>query len=106
MGNLEYLTPEFEMDDFQDGKRFIDFAYLRPPYRIGIEIDGYGLTGFSGGWKIIRFSYDDVKEAETLPASSSAVFGKMFGNPIIPQGKCLSPHEKEILRLALRKRQR
>lgn len=124
VGNLEYLAPEFEMDDFQDGKRFFDFAYLRPPYRIGIEIDGYGPHWRDAsrwqfadhimrqnhlvvdGWKVIRFSYDDVKEKPRRCQQVVQQFlGKWFGNPTISEGKRLSPYEKEIIRLGLRKQQ-
>ena len=68
------------MDDFKDGKRYLDFAYIRPGFRICIEIDGYGphLKNSSrwqfsdslerqnqlviDGWTVLRFSYDQVKE--------------------------------------------
>lgn len=42
VGNFEYLHPEYEVNDYRDGSRFLDFAYIRTPYRISIEIDGYG----------------------------------------------------------------
>lgn len=122
--NFEYLAPEFEVDDFRDGKRFIDFAYLRHSYRIGFEIDGYGPHWRDAnrwqfadhlmrqnhlvvdGWKIIRFSYDDLKEKPRHCQQLVHQFlGKWFSHPVISEGKRLSPHEKEIVRFALRKQQ-
>ncbi|WP_307203806.1 hypothetical protein [Paenibacillus harenae] len=35
------LTPEYEVDDYIDGKRYLDFAYIRDTLRLAIEIDGY-----------------------------------------------------------------
>ncbi|WP_326075629.1 hypothetical protein [Paenibacillus alba] len=40
-GNFKDLHPEYEVKDFRDGLRFLDFAYLRPPLKLAIEIDGY-----------------------------------------------------------------
>lgn len=40
--HFNYLHPEYEVDDFKDGKRYLDFAYIRPGIRICFEIDGYG----------------------------------------------------------------
>ncbi|MDF2719104.1 MAG: hypothetical protein K0R28_6029 [Paenibacillus sp.] len=80
VGSFDWLHPEYEVSDFKDGSRFLDFAYIRFPYRIGIKIDGYGphlrdvsRTHFADqlmrqnhlvidGWRVIRFSYDDVME--------------------------------------------
>ncbi|WP_342779106.1 hypothetical protein [Paenibacillus hemerocallicola] len=74
VGSFDWLHPEYEVSDFKDGYRYLDFAYIRFPYRIGIEIDGYGphlrdvsRTHFADqlmrqnhlvidGWRVIRFS--------------------------------------------------
>ncbi|RUS45505.1 hypothetical protein [Cohnella sp. AR92] len=40
IGHFKNLHPEYEVTDFLDGKRYIDLAYIRPPYRIAFEIDG------------------------------------------------------------------
>ncbi|RKN74133.1 DNA-binding response regulator [Paenibacillus ginsengarvi] len=78
IGHFRDLHPEYEVKDFNDASRFIDFAYIRPPFRIAFEIDGYGphmrdidRWRFGDqlmrqnqlvldGWKIFRFSYDDI----------------------------------------------
>ncbi|NQX59190.1 DUF559 domain-containing protein [Paenibacillus qinlingensis] len=79
LGEFLHLHPEFEVKDFRDGTRYIDFAYIRQGLKLAIEIDGYAThageisrTQFSDGlirqnhlmidgWKVLRFSYDDVK---------------------------------------------
>jgi hypothetical protein len=40
--HFDHLHPEYEVDDFMDGKRYLDFAYIRQGARIYFEIDGYG----------------------------------------------------------------
>ncbi|WP_342773073.1 DUF559 domain-containing protein [Paenibacillus flagellatus] len=77
---FDHFHPKYEISDFKDGTRFLDFAYLRGTVRICVEIDGYGShqrdidrRKFSDertrqnhlvidGWKVIRFSYDDVRK--------------------------------------------
>lgn len=41
LGEFLYLHPEFEVKDFRDGTRYIDFAYIRQGLKLAIEIDGY-----------------------------------------------------------------
>ena len=78
--HFQYLHPEYEVNDFKDGNRYLDFAYIRPAIKICFEIDGYGphlrnITRWQfsdslerqnqlviDGWTVIRFSYDQVKE--------------------------------------------
>ncbi|MGZ9583995.1 DNA-binding response regulator [Paenibacillus marinisediminis] len=78
--SFDHLHPEYEVSDFKDGSRYIDFAYIRFPLKLAIEIDGYGphsaklsRSQFSDsllrqnhltmdGWRILRFSYDDINE--------------------------------------------
>lgn len=79
-GNLHNLSPEFEIRDFKDGWRYLDFAWLIGSCKIAIEIDGYGTHWrnidrwkFSDNlnrqnhlilddWKVLRFSYDEINE--------------------------------------------
>src|SRR5690349_20852918 len=42
VGHFEHLHPEYAVTDFRDQQRYVDFAYIREPYRICIEIDGFG----------------------------------------------------------------
>lgn len=78
--DLYRLHPEFGVADYRDGIRYLDFAYLNDGLRLAIEIDGYRAHSaeisrlqFSDslmrqnhlvldGWKVLRFSFDDMKE--------------------------------------------
>jgi very-short-patch-repair endonuclease len=117
---FRYLHPEYEVDDFRDGKRYLDFAYIRPAIRICLEIDGYGphLKNISrwqfsdslerqnqlviDGWTVIRFSYDQVNERpRRCQQIVQQVIGRWLGDEL--DQTSLSILEKEVLRLAIRK---
>ncbi|MBP2243072.1 hypothetical protein J2Z40_003660 [Cytobacillus eiseniae] len=116
---FNYLHPEYEVDDFKDGKRYLDFAYIRPAIRICFEIDGYGphLKSISrwqfsdslerqnqlviDGWTVIRFSYDQVNEKpRRCQQIVQQVIGQSLGDEL--DQTSLSFVEKEVLRLAIR----
>jgi hypothetical protein len=118
--HFRYLHPEYEVNDFKDGKRYLDFAYIRPAIRICFEIDGYGshLKNISrwqfsdslerqnqlviDGWTVIRFSYDQVKEKpRRCQQVVQQVIGRWLGDEL--DQTSLSIVEKEVLRLAIRK---
>lgn len=118
--HFQFLHPEYEVDDFKDGKRYLDFAYIRPAIRICFEIDGYGphLKNISrwqfsdnlerqnqlmiDGWTVIRFSYDQVKEnPRRCQQVIQQVMGRWLGDDLDQTG--LTHFEKEVLRLAIRK---
>jgi hypothetical protein len=42
VGHFDYLYPEWEVRDFNNGYRYIDFAYMPGGQKVGIEINGYG----------------------------------------------------------------
>ncbi|MGF3105524.1 DNA-binding response regulator [Rossellomorea aquimaris] len=117
---FQYLHPEYEIDDFKDGKRYLDFAYIRPAIRICFEVDGYGphLKNISrwqfsdslerqnqlvmDGWTVIRFSYDQVKEKpRRCQQVVQQVIGRWLGDEL--DQTTLSYAEKEVLRLAIQK---
>lgn len=117
VGHFQHLHPEYEVKDFQDGTRFIDFAYIRPPYRISFDIDGYGPHArdidrgrFSDnlmrqnqlvldGWKIIRFSYDDLTQRRRRCQQMILhMLGRLYGESDVSNS--LVYQEKEIMRLA------
>ena len=117
VGHFQYLHPEYEVKDFQDGTRFLDFAYLRSPFRIGIEIDGFGPhardidRGRFGdnfmrqnqlvldGWKIIRFSYDDLTHKKRRCQQLILhMLGRWYGESDVSISA--EYQEKEIMRLA------
>lgn len=118
--HFRYLHPEYEVNDFKDGKRYLDFAYIRPAIRICFEIDGYGphMKNISrwqfsdslerqnqlviDGWTVIRFSYDQVKEQpRRCQQVVQQVIGQWLGEEL--DQFSLSAVEKEVLRLAIRK---
>lgn len=118
--NFRYLHPEYEVNDFKDGTRYLDFAYIRLAIRICLEVDGYGphLKNISrwqfsdslerqnqlviDGWTVIRFSYDQVKEKpRRCQQIVQQVIGRWLGDEL--DHTSLSFSEKEVLRLAIRK---
>lgn len=118
--NFRYLHPEYEVNDFKDGTRYLDFAYIRPAIRICHEVDGNGphLKNISrwqfsdslerqnqlviDGWTVIRFSYDQVKEKpRRCQQIVQQVIGRWLGDEL--EHTSLSFSEKEVLRLAIRK---
>lgn len=118
--HFRYLHPEYEVNDFKDGKRYLDFAYIRPAIRICIEIDGYGphLKNISrwqfsdslerqnqlviDGWTVLRFSYDQIKEnPRRCQQIVQQVIGRWLGDEL--DQTTLTIVEREVLRLAIRK---
>lgn len=108
------------MHDFKDGTRFLDFAYIRSPYQICLEIDGYGPHARDmsrrqfadnlmrqnhlaiDGWKVIRFAYDDIQDApRRCQQTIQQLMGRWFGDGQPPVK--LSWKQKEIVRLAISK---
>jgi hypothetical protein len=78
-GHLDHLHPEYEIYVWNRKSQFIDFAYLTPFGRFGMECDGFQshvkdmdrekfsyslnretfLTAM--GWKMMHFSFDDIQ---------------------------------------------
>jgi very-short-patch-repair endonuclease len=117
--HFDSLHPEYKIYDFKDGHRYIDFAYIRPHFRIAIEIDGISthwkdisLAQFSDhcmrqnhlvidGWHVLRFSYMDVEEHPRLCQQTlQQLIGKLMGDSrgII---LTLSVIDREIVRLVM-----
>ncbi|WP_407923681.1 helix-turn-helix domain-containing protein [Cohnella fermenti] len=77
-GRLEGLQPEFEVRDFRDGWRYLDFAFITRGMKVCIEIDPFGTHWRNidrkqysdnlmrqnhlviDGWLVLRFSLDDI----------------------------------------------
>jgi hypothetical protein len=117
--SFEYLHPEYEVFDFKDGSRFIDFAYIRNQIRIAIEIEGFGphLRNISrwqysdqqrrqndlllDNWNLLRFTYDHIEEQ---PRYCQQAIQQMLGK-WIGESKAeaqLNYLEKEIIRVFIR----
>lgn len=109
--SFDHLYPEYEVPDFVDGVWHLDFAYLRRPFRICIEIDGsreqfadneirqdHLIADF---WVVIRFSYDDIKNnPKRCQQVILNVLGRLYREHV--SDVQLSPYEKEIIRLSVR----
>lgn len=117
--SFDHLYPQYEVRDFADGIRYLDFAYLRPPFRICIEIDGFSYhvekvsrTRFADNvirqdhlvadfWLVLRFSYDDIKDNPRRCQQTLIGFiGRLFREPAMDLE--LTPIEKEVVRIAAR----
>ncbi|MGO4500406.1 hypothetical protein AB4114_31525 [Paenibacillus sp. 2RAB27] len=115
--HFDHLHPEYEIYDWNRKSQFIDFAYLTPFGRFGIECDGYQshvkdmdrekfsyslnretfLTGM--GWKMIHFSFDDIQHR---PDVCRMLLQMVIGPRMIRHGATnfSAIMEKEMLRLA------
>ncbi len=116
------LFPEYEVDDYFDGHRYIDFAYIRPEFRIAIEIEGFGphwkditTDQFTiqchrsnhlviDEWRVLRFSYKAVMERPRLCQQTvEHLIGRLTGHP---QGEWskklerLKPVDRDIVQYA------
>lgn len=119
-GTLEHLHPEYEVYDWNRKSQFLDFAFLPPYGRFGIECDGFQshvkdmdrekfnyalnrdtfLTGM--GWKMLHFSFDDIQYRPEVCRMllNLAVGPYLLRNPSGSSAGSASPVEKEVLRLA------
>ncbi|PWW00881.1 hypothetical protein DFQ01_11126 [Paenibacillus cellulosilyticus] len=117
VGHLEYLHPEYALTDFRDKQRFLDFAYIRPPYRICFEIDGYSShaqqisrRSFADGlmrqnqlilddWLVFRFAVDDLEQQQRRCQQMILhILGKLYGG-IPKQSTPLTPREAQMYQL-------
>lgn len=118
-GSFDYLHPEYEIYDWNRKSQFLDFAFLPPFGRFGLECDGFQshvkdmdrekfsyslnrdtfLTGM--GWRIIHFSFDDVQYRPEV----CRMLLKLVISPYLMRNAEERPGpvpaaEKEVLRLA------
>lgn len=117
--DFESLHPEYEIRDYKEGYRYIDFAYIKPNFRIGIEIDGLdshwrniSKWEFSDhcqrqnsliidGWYVLRFTFYDVAEhPRTCQQTIQQLLGHWQSNAVAMEQ--LSVAQREIVRLAFR----
>jgi hypothetical protein len=117
-GRFEHLHPEYEVYDWNRKSQFLDFAFLPPYGKFGIECDGYQshikdmdrekfsyslnrdtfLTGL--GWTMIHFSFDDV---QNRPEVCRMLLQHVISPRLIRSNPFPDPTlllEKEILRYA------
>lgn len=117
---FDHLHPEYELVDFRDGRRYLDFAYLCDPVRLAIEIDGYNThaAGVSrwqfsdhlvrqnhlviDGWNVLRFSFDDVKDKPRMCIQMlQQFFGSRLGRGEASAVSADEILEAEVLKYAL-----
>jgi very-short-patch-repair endonuclease len=115
--HFENLHPEYEIRDYKEGYRYIDFAYILPYFRVAIEIDGLGshwrnITKWEfsehcqrqnsliiDGWHVLRFTYDDVEEHPRLCQQTlQQLMGRWQNSASVGD---LSAPEREIVRLVI-----
>ncbi|WP_337104423.1 DNA-binding response regulator [Paenibacillus sp. YIM B09110] len=115
-GHFANLHPEFEIKDFSEGFRYLDFAFVKNHVRIAIEVDGYGphvrnisrrqfsdqwvrqmhLT--NDGWIVVRVSYDDIEQRPRLwQQLLQQMMGRLFGES--EWRAELIAEERDIIRL-------
>ncbi|MDF2926797.1 MAG: DNA-binding response regulator [Paenibacillaceae bacterium] len=132
VGHLEQLIPEYEIRDYSDGQRFMDFAYVNGALRVCMEVDGFGphwrdinRRQFADqwmrqnhlvldGWRVLRFAYDDVLEK---PRRCQQIIQQMLGMVVMAadahgassgesgEAEELNLLEREILRCLRSKRE-
>lgn len=112
------LYPEYAVRDYKDGKRYIDFAYIRESWRIAIEIDGISshLRDISqeqfadhlrrqnhliiDRWNLLRFAYQDVDEhPRGCLQTIQQLVGRLTAEPT-PALHKVNVLDREILRFA------
>lgn len=114
--SFDHLHPEFEIVDWNRKSQFLDFAFLTPFGRVGIEIDGfqahvkemdrekfsYSLnrdTFLSAmGWRMVHFSFDDVQQR---PEVCQMLLQLIMSPYLLSHGSdiAITLEEKEVLRL-------
>lgn len=117
-GNFDHLYPEWEVNDFSGGYRYLDFAYLPGSAKGAIEIQGYGfhardleLWRFKDlcmrhchlaldGWTVMPIAYPSIKEAPRPCQQLILSFIGKFISVSVPEE--LSWLESETLRFARR----
>jgi hypothetical protein len=122
VNSFDGLHPEYEVHDFKDGVRYLDYAYLRFPVKIAFEIDGYG-PHFSNvsrwqfgdnlmrqnhlvldGWRVLRFSYDDIAEKpRRCQQLIQQCMGVWFHKAASPPVLSLSAKEQQLVKLLVRR---
>lgn len=119
VGSWEHLHPEFEIADYRGRARFVDYAFIRPPVRLVVEIDGY--SSHEGGdrtsrrrftddrfrqnslvidgWFVLRFSYDAlVYEPHECQRTLQLFMGRWVNSGNTDQLEALPPRERAVLR--------
>lgn len=118
VGHFDYLLPEWEVRDFNNGYRYLDLAYMPGGAKGGIEIQGYAshardldVRRFKDlcrrhcllaldGWMLLPVAYPSITdEPQQCQQLVLAFIGKFISSDVPSQ---LMSSEAETLRLARR----
>ncbi|MFC5702471.1 helix-turn-helix domain-containing protein [Cohnella faecalis] len=120
IGSFECLLAEHEVRNYRDGSYFLDFGYVRPPYKLDWEIDDFSSHAKNinrrnfdyekerqnqlmlDGWQIYRFSLDAIKERPRhCQQFVLQVLGKLYGGASSqPNDIPLTSQQRDIMRMA------
>lgn len=118
VGNFNYLFPEWEVRDFNNGYRYLDLAYMPGGAKGGIEIQGYGphardldVRRFKDlcrrhsllsldGWTFLSIAYPSITDEPQLCQQLVLAFIGKFMASDVPSS--LTWLEAETLRFARR----
>lgn len=105
-GSLKGLEPEYEVKDYRDGFRYIDFAYFTNAYRIVIEVDGRSSHRLNAtaaeyedelmrqnhlvidGWSVLRLAFLSIRDK---PRQCQQLLQQMLGRWRAAEGETKLP---------------
>ncbi|CAM3670602.1 DNA-binding response regulator [Cohnella lubricantis] len=122
IGNFDDLYAEYEVRSYKNGCYYMDFAYLRPPYRVCWEVDDFSSHAKNlnrrtheyhldrqnelvlDGWIVFRISLDKIRERpRACQQFVLQSMGKLFGlTAMDTPSRSLALEQREIMRLARR----
>ncbi|KRE90251.1 transcriptional regulator [Paenibacillus sp. Soil766] len=119
VGNFNDLYPQWEVRDFANGYRYLDFAYMPGDARAAIEIQGYSshardleIWRFKDlcirhahlaldGWLVLPIAYPSIVESpKQCQQLILSLIGKFIATDVPPTLRWL---ESEVIRFARRK---
>ncbi|MGO4374712.1 DUF559 domain-containing protein [Paenibacillus sp. MCAF20] len=118
--HFDSLNPEFEVEDYIDGKRYLDFTYIRDSLRLAIEIDGYKQHASHAtraqfadslmrqnhlvldGWRILRFSFDHINDKPRMCQQVIQQFLGNYSGGTTAMLDGVNIFEAEVIRLGIR----
>lgn len=119
VGSLNDLQAEYEVPGFGEGSFYIDHAYLRPPYKIGWEIDDFRTHGqhasrrtfeyererqnhlVLNGWTVFRLPLDMIRDQPNKCRRFVLLtLGKLYGDFGEKKETSLPLKQRELVRFA------
>ncbi|HZG76864.1 MAG TPA: hypothetical protein VEZ72_13515, partial [Paenibacillus sp.] len=109
-GTFEHLHPQYEVPGEEGAAYRLDFAYLRPPFRVAIQVDEGRLVGrrapterlAADFWIVLRFGLDAIaRDPSGCRRSLTDTIDRLYRERASGAER-LTPSEKETVRLAAR----